>query len=335
MTMTEHGSDVSVPAVSVIVPLYNKQTHVARTLQSVLAQDWTDFEIVVVDDGSTDSGPEHVLACGDPRIRLIRQPNAGPGAARNRGLRESRGLLAAFLDADDEWLPGLLRTSVQHLANHPDCAACVSGYYEGTQKRERATRADSPLFRPGVWRLPAGVSAWRVKQAVESTWTGTVVCRREVALRLGGFYENRCTYGEDGYLWLKLLLTQSLYRNPTPLAWYHTDASELGIHGRTRLPVRPVLTDPGPIRALCPDSHRSALEEYLALMALLTARRHVVYGDIATARWAVQAYPRMRRFRKEYALLRCEMLAEPLLRRVGWATLHRWHRRITGRRGKP
>jgi hypothetical protein len=317
------------------VPLYNKQAHIRRALESILGQTWTDFEVVVVDDGSTDSGPERVRACGDSRVRLVSQPNAGPGAARNRGVRESRGAITAFLDADDEWLPDLLSVSVRRLVDHPECGASVSGYWEGPEKRRRTIRTAPPLAGPGPFRLSADAPAWSVRRVVESMWTGSVVCRRDVLLGLGGFYENRCTYGEDGYLWLKLLLTQTLHGDPSPLAWYHTEASDLGIHGRACPPVRPVLTDPEPLRSLCPSSHRDALEDYLGLTALLTARRHLLAGDEATARWAVRAFPRMRRCGKEYAMLRYEMIADPLLRRLGSATLHRWHRRVSGwRRGQ-
>lgn len=95
------------PLVSVIIPLHNGAVTVERTLSSVLRQTWTNLDIVVVDDGSTDEGPTLVakLQAGDPRIRLLHQANAGVAAARNHGAAEARGDYLAFVDADDLWSP--------------------------------------------------------------------------------------------------------------------------------------------------------------------------------------------------------------------------------------
>ena len=101
--------------VSVIIPLYNKGEHVGRALDSVFSQTYKDFEVVVVDDGSSDEGPDIVRKYNDTRLRLIQQDNFGPGAARNRGIRETTGHYVAFLDADDEWLPDFLKITLDHL----------------------------------------------------------------------------------------------------------------------------------------------------------------------------------------------------------------------------
>jgi glycosyltransferase involved in cell wall biosynthesis len=96
------------PVFSVVIPLYNRADIVAKTIESVLDQDFSDFEILVVDDGSKDDPEPAVAAFGDSRIRFIRQENAGGGAARNRGIEEARGRYIAFLDSDDQFLPGKL-----------------------------------------------------------------------------------------------------------------------------------------------------------------------------------------------------------------------------------
>ena len=92
-----------IPQVSVVIPLYNKAPYIDRALRSVLAQTFQDFEVIIVDDGSTDGGAKIVKSTTDKRIKLIQQKNSGVSAARNRGIQESKSKLIAFLDADDEW----------------------------------------------------------------------------------------------------------------------------------------------------------------------------------------------------------------------------------------
>ena len=93
--------EASAPLVSVVIPAFNAARVIARAVHSVLEQDWQPIEVIVVDDGSTDGTVEAVEALGAPELRVIRQANTGAAAARNRGIRESRGAFVAFLDADD------------------------------------------------------------------------------------------------------------------------------------------------------------------------------------------------------------------------------------------
>ena len=114
---------------SVVIPLYNKEATVKRAIDSVLNQTVQNFEIVVVNDGSTDNGPSFVENIDDPRIRLIHQQNAGVSAARNKGIDQARFDLIAFLDADDEWLPDFLATISRLIENYPQCAVFATRYY--------------------------------------------------------------------------------------------------------------------------------------------------------------------------------------------------------------
>lgn len=111
--------------VSVIIPTYNRAHVVGEAIDSVLEQSYTGFELIVVDDGSADETPSVLESFGD-RLRVIRQENRGPAAARNRGLAEASGELIAFLDSDDLWLPPKLQRQVEFLREHPEDLICYT-----------------------------------------------------------------------------------------------------------------------------------------------------------------------------------------------------------------
>ncbi len=110
------------PEVSVIIPTYNRAEYVTQAIDSVLAQTYTDYEIIVVDDGSTDKTRE-VLEPYMDKIAYIYQENTGVSAARNRGIKAAKGDWVAFLDSDDEWLPGKLTVQIRAVERHPQLVA--------------------------------------------------------------------------------------------------------------------------------------------------------------------------------------------------------------------
>ena len=113
---------------SVIMPLYNKAPYVRKAAESVVAQTCKDWELVVVDDGSVDSGGEIVKSINDSRIRLVRQDNAGVSAARNRGVAGTTSPYICFLDADDWWEPTFLEEMAQLIERYPDAGIYGTGY---------------------------------------------------------------------------------------------------------------------------------------------------------------------------------------------------------------
>ena len=121
------GSATTKPYISVIVPLYNKEAHIRRCLDSVRAQTYANYEIIVIDDGSTDRGADIAGACLRETDRLIHQRNAGAAAARNRGFAAMHGTLAALLDADDEWLPSHLGCLIELDARFPRVGLLSTG----------------------------------------------------------------------------------------------------------------------------------------------------------------------------------------------------------------
>jgi glycosyltransferase involved in cell wall biosynthesis len=114
--------------ISVVIPLFNKGPYIARTLDSVLKQTFQDFDVIVVDDGSTDNGAEVVRGFDDPRIQLIQQVNQGESAARNRGVDETKSDMVAFLDADDEWMPKHLETIHRLIERYPEAGMYATAY---------------------------------------------------------------------------------------------------------------------------------------------------------------------------------------------------------------
>ena len=151
-------------------------------------QTFSDYEVIIVDDGSTDDGPRKVEHRADARIRLIRQANTGPGAARNRGLQDARGELIAFLDADDEWLPDYLAQSVRLLDQYgPDVATVTSGYFEWPAQISRETMWRQRGITAGVHRISAETSP-KLAVAMLAYMSPCSTVSRAGAIRdLGGF----------------------------------------------------------------------------------------------------------------------------------------------------
>ena len=122
---------------SVIMPLYNKAPYVRKAVESVVGQTCRDWELVVVDDGSSDGSGEVVAGVADARIRIIRQENAGVGAARNRGVAESSAPYICFLDADDWWEPTFLEEMTGMIERNPNAGIYGTSYYIVKNGRKR------------------------------------------------------------------------------------------------------------------------------------------------------------------------------------------------------
>ncbi|MEK7754583.1 MAG: glycosyltransferase family 2 protein [Planctomycetota bacterium] len=272
--------------VSVIVPLYNKAPWVGRAIRSVLAQTHQEFEIVVVDDGSTDGGAEIVAAIGDPRIRLFRQRNSGVSEARNRGIAEARFPLVAFLDADDEWLPEFVETIMALRAKYPFCRVFATSYV-----RRGDTGTDlSPIFRgiPDNWE---GILARYFEVASRSDpplWSSAVAVARSALVEVGGFVP-RVALGEDLLTWARLAARFDIAYSAQRLAIFWN----VGSHDR--VPDKPDVIgeelvglrgkgDPGRVRGL---------ERYIALWHRMRAVMFLHHGLTEDARHELRQMARL------------------------------------------
>jgi len=300
------------PKITVIIPLYNKEKYIARALESVLAQTYRDFELLVIDDGSLDRSAEIVRGCGDLRLRIISQANAGPGAARNRGIKESKAGLLAFLDADDEWMPEFLEKSLNALEANPDCAMTTCAHFLGREKLDLARVFKKKYgILGGAWQVDSGMSGLEIMHSCYLLNSWAILCKREAAEKYGGFRTKDC-HGEDMFLWLQVAFNHRIFRLMEPLVWYHSEASELGAGRKGGPPLQAFLAEPGPIRAACKPGNREALERFLAQFALSTANARAI-DNPQDVDYLLKAFPEMRIFGWEYAKLKLQMAFPQLI----------------------
>lgn len=198
------SSEQRTPALSVVIPAYNRAASIVAAIESVLRQSFGDFELVVVDDGSADGTAAAAEAVADPRLRVVRLgANRGAAAARNAGVAEARGAWIAFQDSDDEWLPEKLARQLDRLAARPDAIAAYCGLLtvgaldapEASDSTGGAT-GHATGHRTRVLYTPppeTGLVEGRIQPTLlerNVVSTQTLVVRRDVFLGLGGFDES-------------------------------------------------------------------------------------------------------------------------------------------------
>ena len=211
--------------ISVIIPLYNKEKTVANTIQTVLGQTFRDFEIVIVDDGSTDGSADEVGKIDNPRIRLIRQQNAGVSAARNKGVEEARGEYVAFLDADDEWKPDCLATQYALTQKYPDCGVFAVNY----ETRDIQGNTSSTIIRKLPFSGSDGILTNYFEVAAYSNpplWTSAVMVRKDAILSIGGFPVG-IKSGEDLLTWARLACRYKIAYCRISLAIFNVEGYEV------------------------------------------------------------------------------------------------------------
>src|SRR3954470_17142753 len=215
------------PRVSVVMPVYNGERFIAEAVESVLASDFTDFELLIlVDGGTTDDSlaESERLAARDSRVRVIEHPHVAPSIARNIGLHEARGEFIANLDSDDAMFPERLGRQVAYLDRHPEVVAVGS----------RALIVDT-VNRP----VRVGVRAFTHDQIDGAHLDGrggtimnpTATFRRAAAQKIGGYSADLLTTGEDHDFWLRLAEVGQLVNLPDVLIRYRIHDKNASIGG--------------------------------------------------------------------------------------------------------
>lgn len=199
------------PLVSVVIATYNMGQYVSTAIDSVLQQDYPELEVVIVDDGSTDDTPERLAQYKeDRRVRAFQQDNAGQTVAKNRGLRETRGELIGFCDADNYWLQGKLPTQVNAFAQRPDL-----GVVYGELKFIDGEGNDLPA--PSIKRHSGRITAQLLLDNFVTF--NTTLIPRQILEEVGGFDES-LRMAIDYDLWLRISVRYEFLYLPQPLVAY-------------------------------------------------------------------------------------------------------------------
>ena len=208
---------MTTPDFSIVVPLYNKAAEISRCLRSALGQTYANFELIVIDDGSTDGGDAVVRSFQDRRLRFLQQENQGLAETRNNGVRAAKSPIVAFLDADDEWLPTHLEEVARLVRLHPEAGTYCTGFW---------------LDRGQGWRRRVRLAARHLKSRTAliadyySIPDGKILpsasaVRKDALIAAGGY---RTMFGEDIDLLLRMAAMFPVAYTPQATAIWHLDA---------------------------------------------------------------------------------------------------------------
>lgn len=209
--------------ISVLIPLYNKSQSIATTISSVLSQTYTEFEVIVVDDGSTDGSGDVVLTIDDDRIKYFKKENGGVSSARNYGIEKAQNELIALLDGDDLWEPTFLEEMLSLIELTPDAALWGAGY----KIQEAETETVDLCIDIGY----KGYVDNYFSVACHNTLftSSSVIMRKSVVKNIGG-YDESLTRGEDIDLWFRIALKYRVAFYNIPLAIYRWQTENRAMH---------------------------------------------------------------------------------------------------------
>jgi hypothetical protein len=185
---------------SVVIPAYNAADTLGAAIDSVLAQTRPDFEVIVIDDGSTDDTAAVAAGFADPRVRVYSQENAGPSAARNRGIAQAVGEYVSSLDSDDLWLPDYLAEMGRALEENPRAGFAYTRAWVLDASDRFRTVPTGAWHRPPTPMLPRDQF---VSELLQECFVNAPTIRRTALERVGG-YDESLSHGEDWELWLRL-----------------------------------------------------------------------------------------------------------------------------------
>ncbi len=303
------------PLVSVVIPLYNKEQTLARAISSVLSQTMPAFELLIVDDGSTDAGPGIAAAMDDARITVFSQENRGVSSARNVGIRMARGDYIAFLDADDEWEPSFLSTVLALAETYPEAGAYATGYAVHNA-------SGGPVLActlPGIEGNTRITRFFRLQaQMPHRVLVSSNYAIRKETVQAIGFFDEEAHWGEDSDYAYRIALA-------CPIAY------DVGMHAivhyeeRHRRPCHHPFVRKG--KALLtgegmPPADAEDLSELIALHELVSASQYLYDGQRQVARKILHGCATKRYTKKRGILLAVSVLPTVLYRMASAVLAH-------------
>jgi len=263
---------------SVVIPLYNKEHSVKRAVMSVLSQTYTYFELIIVDDGSTDCSAEIVSRFNDPRLRLIRQDNRGPSAARNAGCRKAEADYVCFLDADDKWDLSFLSTMCSLIDVAP-LASLYSVKYRVADELGDIFHHRLNFPKDYLGYVENFYRSYKKRGLINSS----SVCIRSKSLHeIGGFPE-QARLGEDIYTWLRLAdINRVAYANVERVTIYRNAENRSGVGARQEIPYHIKAVLGGGAKEFSKEN-QNTVTNFVAKNAILHAAGAVLNGDRRTA----------------------------------------------------
>ena len=198
---------------SVIIPLFNKEYFIRETLKSVLRQHFDDFEIIIINDGSTDNSLDVINEFKDPRIQIFSQSNSGLSAARNHGIKLAKGTFLALLDADDEWDINYLKTIHDAIISYPKFNVFSTTYIEKRNQKLIPISANLKEFKKGAIKIISDFFKYNNQQFILDQ--SSLVLRRETFINKP--YNERVTFNEDVDFYLNYFESQKVVFINKPL----------------------------------------------------------------------------------------------------------------------
>lgn len=301
------------PKVTVIIPTYNAIAYLPSTVDSVIQQTFTDFEVLIVDDGSTDETVEWVSKLVDPRVRLISQANQGVAVARNQGITGAQGEYVAFLDADDLWEPTKLEKQVKCLEENPQIGLVNTSIVNIDEQGK-------PLGAVNASDIEGNVLKYIVEENLILCGSAPMV-RRSCLEAVQGF-DQKLMSAEDWDLWIRLAARYdfAVVREPLVLYRQHLNSKSNNIerHLKHRLKVIDKTFETVAID-LQPLKHRSLGRAYLSVAWKLLVQKDYKTSTMYRQK-ALSYYPQLR-FGENYIRLTAMTTAKQVLGNQGYSIL--------------